>query len=147
MKPEEKELFRFYARLRNSLFPISILQLCRVARPYSHRAAMPLVFRMIAVDNIINQYMFGEHLLVAIYSDSHICRKGTDQLLTAKRLPATGSSRLTYRNEGRSALIREGAIIPYQKPSQFIGEHPLDTIELRIYPTKQAAIPFGKMME
>jgi alpha-glucosidase len=138
MKPEEKELFRFYARLRNSLFPYiysAALQGSQTGIPIAR--AMPLVFPDDrAVDNIINQYMFGEHLLVAIYSDSLYLPKGnwinywTGEKVAGNRIVKAN----VPETRGGPLFIREGAIIPYQKPSQFIGEHPLDTIELRIYP-------------
>ncbi len=138
MNPEEKEVFRYYATLRNRLFPYiysAALQGSQTGMPILR--AMPLMFPDDrTVDNMTNQYMFGEYLLVGVFSDSIYLPKGnwvnywTGEKVAGNRIVKAN----VPETRGGPLFIREGAIIPYQKPSQFIGEHPLDTIELRIYP-------------
>ena len=143
MQPDEKELFRYYARLRNQLFPYiysAALQGSQTGMPILR--AMPLVFpEDRAVDNIINQYMFGEHLLVGVYSDSIYLPKGNwINYWTGEAVAGNKTVQAKVpETRGGPLFIREGAIIPYQKPAQFIGEHPLDTIELRIYPHQKSS--------
>lgn len=138
MNPEEKELFRYYATLRNRLFPYiysAALQGSQTGMPILR--AMPLMFPDDrTVDNITHQYMFGEQLLVGVYSDSIYLPKGnwvnywTGETVAGNRTVHAS----VPETRGGPLFIREGAIIPYQKATHFIGEHSLDTIELKIYP-------------
>lgn len=138
MNPEEKETFHFYATLRNSLFPYiysAALQGSQSGMPILR--AMPLVFPDDrTVDNLTSQFMFGDHLLVGVNSDSLYLPKGkwinywTGETVTGNKTIHAS----VPETRGGSLFIREGAIIPYQKPTQFIGENLLDTIELKIYP-------------
>jgi alpha-glucosidase (family GH31 glycosyl hydrolase) len=138
MNPEEKETFHFYATLRNSLFPYiysAALQGSQSGMPILR--AMPLVFPDDrTVDNLTSQFMFGDHLLVGVNSDSLYLPKGkwinywTGETVTGNKTIHAS----VPETKGGSLFIREGAIIPYQKPTQFIGENLLDTIELKIYP-------------
>ncbi|MGI6048357.1 MAG: TIM-barrel domain-containing protein [Petrimonas sp.] len=143
MNPEEKETFRFYATLRNRLFPYiysAALQGRLTGMPILR--AMPLMFpddRM--VDNMTNQYMFGDNLLVGVYSDSVYLPKGnwvnfwTGETVSGGRTVHAS----VPETRGGALFIREGAIIPYQKASHFIGENPLDIIELKVYPHKTSS--------
>jgi alpha-glucosidase (family GH31 glycosyl hydrolase) len=138
MNPKEKETFRFYATLRNSLHPYiysAALQGSQSGMPILR--AMPLVFPDDrTVDNLTSQFMFGDHLLVGVNSDSLYLPKGkwinywTGETVTGNKTIHAS----VPETRGGSLFIREGAIIPYQKPTQFIGENLLDTIELKIYP-------------
>lgn len=142
LKPDEKETFRYYAQLRNSLTPYiysAALQGSQTGLPILR--AMPLVFPDDRkVDNMIYQYMFGDNLLVGVFSDSIYLPKGnwinywTNEKQTGGK---TIHSKVPH-NRGGLLFIKAGAIIPYIKPMQYIGEHPVDTLIVRVYPEKQS---------
>jgi alpha-glucosidase (family GH31 glycosyl hydrolase) len=140
LKPDEKETFRYYAQLRNSLTPYiysAALQGSQTGMPILR--AMPLVFPDDRkVDNMIYQFMFGENLLVGVFSDSIYLPKGNwKNYWTGEKL--TGGKTIHSKvpnNRGGLLFIKAGAIIPYQKPMQYIGEHPVDTLIVRVYPEK-----------
>ena len=148
LPPVEKETFSFYAQLRNSLSPYiysAALQGSQTGMPILR--AMPLVFPDDRnVDNMIYQFMFGENLLVGAFCDSVYLPKGswidywTGEKFSGGKtvhcnIPAT---------RGGPLFIKAGAIIPYQKPMQYIGEFPTDTLIMRVYPEKQS---FYTLME
>ena len=142
LAPIEKETFRYYAQLRNSLFPYiysAALQGSQTGMPILR--AMPISYPDDRkVDNLIYQYMFGENLLVNVFSDSIYLPKGnwinywTGEILTGSR---TVKCKVPD-NRGGLLFIRGGAIIPYQKPTQYIGEHILDTLIVKVYPDKHS---------
>jgi len=143
MKPYEKETFRFYAQLRYSLAPYiysAALEGSQTGMPILR--AMPLVFpNDRKLDNKIYQYMFGESLLVGVFSDSIYLPDGNwIDYWTGKKF---SGQKTVYckapENRGGPLFIKDGAIIPYQKPMQFIGEHPVDTLIVRVFPEKQSS--------
>ncbi len=85
--------------------------------------------------------MFGEYLLVGVNSDSIYLPKGKWVNYWTRETVAGARTikPLVPETRGGPLFIREGAIIPYQKPSQFIGENPLDTIELKMYPSETSS--------
>jgi alpha-glucosidase len=143
MSPEEKETFRYYAQLRNSLFPYiysAALEGSQTGMPILR--AMPLVFPDDRkVDNMIYQYMFGENLLVGVFSDSIYLPKGNwTNYWTGEKV--SGGKTVYCKipaKRGGPLFIREGAIIPYQKTMQYIGEFPVDTLIVRVYPEKKSS--------
>ncbi len=142
MKPDEKETFRFYAQLRNSLAPYiysAALEGSQTGMPILR--AMPLAFPDDRkVDNMIYQYLFGDNLLVGVFSDSIYLPKGNwTDYWTGKKF--TGNKKVYCKapeNRGGPLFIKAGAIIPTQKPMQYIGEHPIDTLIVRVFPEKQS---------
>jgi alpha-glucosidase (family GH31 glycosyl hydrolase) len=99
--------------------------------------ALPLMFPDDrTVDNITHQYMFGEQLLVGVYSDSIYLPKGNwVNYWTCETVVGNRTVHASVpETRGGPLFIREGAIIPYQKATHFIDEHSLDIIELKIYP-------------
>jgi len=143
LKPIEKEMFRYYSQLRNSLSPYiysAALQGSQTGMPILR--AMPLVFPDDRkVDNLIYQYMFGENLLVGVFSDTIYLPKGNwIDYWSGKKL--TGGKTVickTPENRGGPLFIKAGAIIPYQKPMQYIGEYPTDTLIIKVYPEGQSS--------
>jgi alpha-glucosidase len=143
LAPLEKETFRYYAQLRNSLFPYiysAALQGSQTGMPVLR--AMPIAYPDDRkADNLIYQYMFGENLLVSVFSDSIYLPKGnwinywTGEKLSGSR---TVKSKVPD-NRGGLLFIRGGAIIPFQKPSQYIGEQTLDTLIVKVYPDKHSS--------
>jgi alpha-glucosidase (family GH31 glycosyl hydrolase) len=103
---------------------------------------MPLVFPDDRkVDNMIYQYMFGENLLVSVFSDSIYLPKGTWTSYWSGEKCSGGKTIHCKVPENRGGLlfIKGGAIIPYQKPMQYIGEYPVDTLYVKVFPDKQSA--------
>ena len=142
LSPVEKETFRFYAQLRNSLSPYiysAALQGSQTGMPILR--AMPLVFpEDRKVDNMIYQYMFGENLLIGVFSDSIYLPDGNwINYWTNKKFTGGKTEHCKVpENRGGLLFIRGGAIIPYQKPMQYIGEYPVDTIIVKVFPEKQS---------
>lgn len=138
LNPSEKETFKFYAQLRNTLTPYiysAAIEGSQSGMPILR--AMPLVFpEDRKVDNMIYQYMFGENLLVNVFSDSIYLPNGNwINYWTNEKL--TGGKTVHCKipeNRGGLLFIKAGAIIPYQKPMQYIGEHQMDTLILKIFP-------------
>jgi alpha-glucosidase (family GH31 glycosyl hydrolase) len=93
------------------------------------------------VDNMIYQYMFGENLLVGVFSDSIYLPKGNwANYWTGEKV--SGGKTVYCKapaKRGGPLFIREGAIIPYQKPMQYIGELPTDALIVRVSPGKKSA--------
>lgn len=143
MCPDEKEAFRYYAQLRNSLFPYiysAALEGSQTGMPILR--AMPLVFPDDRkVDNLIYQYMFGENLLVGVFSDSIYLPEGnwTNYWTGEKVLGGKTVNCKAPAKRGGPLFIREGAIIPYQKLMHYIGELPTDTLIVRVSPEKKSA--------
>jgi len=143
MRPDEKETFRYYSQLRNSLSPYiysAALEGSQTGMPILR--AMPLAFPDDRkVDNMIYQYMFGDNLLVGVFSDSIYLPKGTwTNYWTGEKV--SGGKTVYCKapaKRGGPLFIREGAIIPYQKPMQYVGELPTDTLIVRVYPEKKSA--------
>ncbi len=142
LKPIEKETFRFYAQLRNSLFPYiysAALQGSQTGMPILR--AMPLVFpEDRKVDNTIYQYMFGENLLVGVFSDSIYLPKGVwTNFWTSEKYNGGKTVHCKVpENRGGLLFIRGGAIIPCQKPMQYIGEYKVDTLIVKVFPETQS---------
>lgn len=143
LKPIEKEVFRYYSQLRNSLFPYiysAALQGSQTGMPILR--AMPLVFPDDRkLDNTIYQYMFGENLLVGVFSDSIYLPKGAwINYWTGEKYSGGKTVHCNVpENRGGLLFIRGGAIIPYQKPMQYIGEFPVDTIIVKVFPDKKSS--------
>ncbi len=143
LAPSEKETFRFYAQLRNALNPYiysAAIEGSQTGKPILR--AMPLEFPDDRkVDNLIYQYMFGENLLVGVFSDSIYLPEGNwinywtnEKLLGGKiihsEIPA---------NRGGLLFVKSGAIIPSQKPMQYIGEFSTDTLILKVFPENESS--------
>jgi alpha-glucosidase (family GH31 glycosyl hydrolase) len=89
---------------------------------------------------MIYQYMFGKNLLVGVFSDSIYLPKGNwTNYWTGEKV--SGGKTVYCKappKRGGPLFIREGAIITYQKPMQYIGELPTDTLIVRVYPEKKS---------
>jgi len=139
----EKDAFRFYAQLRYSLMPYI----------YSHALlgsqsgmpilrAMPLVYPDDpAMENIGNQYLFGENLLVGIFTDSLQLPKGNwINYWTGKKIAGGRKVKCEVpAGRGGPLFVRSGAIIPFQRPMDYVDEFPADTLILKVYPEGRSA--------
>ena len=141
--PEYNETFRFYAQLRNSLFPYiysTAIHGSQTGMPILR--AMPLVFPQDKkMENMTTQFMFGEHLLVSAFTDSIYLPEGkwvnfwsgeniSGGQTISPRMPA---------HTGGQLFVKAGAIIPFQKPMQYVDQKPLDTLILKVYPSGSSA--------
>ena len=134
----DEEMFRFYAQLRYSLIPYiysaainSSLKAMPIVRP------LPLMYPDdINVENLLHEYMFGENLLVGAFTDSVYLPEGNwiDYWTGTKY---SGKQHIKYempKGRGGQLFIKSGAIIPYQKPQQYIRTDFPDTLIVRFYP-------------
>ncbi|RZF57482.1 glycoside hydrolase family 31 protein [Sphingobacterium corticibacterium] len=141
--PEYKETFRFYAQLRNSLLPYiysTAIYGSQTGMPILR--AMPLVFpEDKEVENMTTQFMFGEHLLVSAFTDSIYLPAGKwVNYWSGEKI--TGGQTISPSmpaHTGGQLFVKAGAIIPFQKPMQYVGQNPLDTLILRVYPAGSSA--------
>jgi alpha-glucosidase len=139
----EKATFSFYDQLRYSLMPYiysAAIQGSQTGMPILR--AMPLAFPDDRnVDNLIYQYMFGENLLVGVFSDSIYLPKGSwINYWSGERM--TGGKTVHCKipeTRGGLLFIKAGAIIPYQKTMQYVGEYQLDTLILKVYPENKSS--------
>jgi alpha-glucosidase (family GH31 glycosyl hydrolase) len=138
-----KDAFRFYDQLRHDLNPYiysTAIEGTHTGLPIMR--PMPLEYpNDINASNLINQYMFGENLLVGVFSDSIYLPEGnwidfwTNQKIAGgKRIEAKYP-----KNRGGQLFIKSGAIIPFQKKMQYIGEIPLDTLIIKVFPENKSS--------
>lgn len=134
----EKETFRFYDQLRYSLIPYiysAALEGSQSGLPVLR--PMPLEFpNDRSVDNMVSQYMFGENLLVGVFNDSIYLPQGEwTNFWTGEKVSGPKKMKVTIpKNRGGHLFVRQGAIIPYQKQMQYVGERPLDTLLIKVFP-------------
>ena len=135
---KEKKMYRDYVKLRYALMPYiysAALEGAQTGMPVVR--SMPLMFPDDRkTDDMVYQYMFGQSFLVGIFSDSIYLPKGNwFDFWTGEKL-AGGREIKHAIPDNRSGLlfVREGAIIPFQKDMQFIGEEPLDTLMVKVFP-------------
>lgn len=137
--PEKKQnIYRDYVKLRYSLMPYiysAALEGAQTGMPIVR--SMPLMFPDDRkVDDMVYQYMFGQNLLVSIFSNSIYLPKGKwidfwtgEQVTGGREIEHTVSD-----NRAGLLFVREGAIIPFQKEMQYIGEKALDTLIVKVFP-------------
>jgi alpha-glucosidase (family GH31 glycosyl hydrolase) len=104
--------------------------------------AMPLIFPDERnVDNMIYQYMYGENLLVGVFSDSIYLPKGTwINYWTGEKMSGGKTVHCKVpENRGGLLFIRGGAIIPFQKTMQYVDEYPNDTLFIKVFPERQSS--------
>ena len=135
---KEKKMYRDYVKLRYALMPYiysAALEGAQTGMPIVR--SMPLMFPDDRkTDDMVYQYMFGQSFLVGIFSDSIYLPKGNwFDFWTGEKL--AGGREIKHAipdNRAGLLFVREGAIIPFQKDMQFIGEEPLDTLMVKVFP-------------
>ncbi|HYG33726.1 MAG TPA: DUF5110 domain-containing protein [Clostridia bacterium] len=137
---EAEAMYRDYARLRYSLFPYIYS-----AAHVGHRTSMPILRPMPLVysedpklANCITQYMLGDSLLVATFTDTVYLPAGRwiDYWTGAEHQGPKEMPCVYPKNRAGGLFIKAGAIIPYWPDMDFVGERPVETINLRVYPEK-----------
>jgi alpha-glucosidase (family GH31 glycosyl hydrolase) len=135
-------MFKFYARLRYRLLPY-IYSAAHVA----HRTGLPIVRAMPLAfpddpkgDELLGQYLFGDSLLVAAFTDrvhlpagrwidywTHEVHEGPKDLVYT---PPAG--------RGGALFVRAGAIIPKWPLMQYVGQKSTEQLGLDIFPEGQS---------
>lgn len=138
LEDKQRGLFRMYARLRYRLLPYlysaahwAVLTGMPIAR------AMPLSFpRDEQCRTLCNQYMLGDHLLVAVFTDQVYLPPGRwIDYWTGERLE--GPASIAYRipdHAGGPLFVRAGAIIPMRPDMDYIEQTGAERLVLHIYP-------------
>lgn len=143
LEPSLQELFRRYARLRYSLIPYlySAAHVAAVTGMPITRA-MPLMYPDDRnCRDLCQQFMLGDFLLVAVYTDRVYLPEGTwFDYWTGERY--SGPRSLDCRvppQAGGPLFVRAGAILPLWPPMDFIGQVEPKTLTLHIYPGADGA--------
>jgi alpha-glucosidase (family GH31 glycosyl hydrolase) len=131
-------IFKTYARLRYRLMPY-IYSTAHVAvrSGMPIMRAMPLVFpNDPRCDDLVNQYMLGDAFLTAAFAEDIYLPEGHwIDFWTGKEI--VGPQDITCTPpEGRGGplYVRAGAIVPTWPDVDYVGQKPLDTLGLHIYP-------------
>jgi len=135
-------MFKYYAKLRYNLLPY-IYSMAHIAS----KTGMPIMRSMNLMfpddpkcENCMNQYMFGESLLVGAFTDK-IYLPDSRWIDYWTGIVYEGKQEITYQiPEGFGGLlfIRDGAIIPYWQVMDFVGQKPVDNISLHVYPNGES---------
>lgn len=137
--PKEKQMYRDYVQLRYNLMPYiysTAVQGSATGMPMVR--SMPLSFPDDRnVDDMVYQYMLGDNLLVGVFSDSIYLPRGEwINFWNGQTIQGTAAKVHVPVPDNRAGLlfIKAGAILPMQKPVQYIDSTPLDTLLLQVYP-------------
>jgi alpha-glucosidase (family GH31 glycosyl hydrolase) len=131
-------IFKYYARLRYRLLPYIYSMAHIAARTgYPIMRAMPLVFpNDPQADYLMHQYMFGDAFLTGAFIDHiHLPQGRWIDYWTGE--VHTGPKDMTCNipaDRGGSLFVRAGAIIPHWPDMQYVGQKPVDTLDLHVYP-------------
>ena len=125
----EQSIYRDYVQLRYSLMPYiysAALEGGLTGMPIVR--SMPLMFpEDRSCDDMCYQYMFGDSFCVGIFSNEIYLPAGVwVDAWTGERVESRGETFTRGYPENRAGLlfIRDGAIIPTQKPVQCLGTKP-----------------------
>ncbi len=143
LKPEIYEMFKFYAKLRYRLLPY-LYSMAHVAA----RTGMPIVRPMPLVmpddprcDELLGQYMLGESLLTTAFTDRLVLPPGRwIDYWTGET--CEGGDECCYvppPGRGGPLFVKAGAIIPMWPEMDFVGQKPVETLQLDLYPWQHSA--------
>jgi alpha-D-xyloside xylohydrolase len=143
---EAERIFRQYADLRYSLMPYIYSEaIC------CGRSSLPMLRALVLeyqddlnTYTIEDQYLFGSSLLIAPILDESNRRRvylplglWTDYW-TKQVIPGGRWIHVEAALDTMPMYVREGAIIPYGPPLQYVDEKPLDTLRVEIYQPSQS---------
>jgi alpha-glucosidase (family GH31 glycosyl hydrolase) len=135
-------MFRDYARLRYSLLPYIYS-----AAHVGHLTSMPILRPMPLVypddpklADCVTQYMLGDSLLVTAFTDRVYLPAGrwVDYWAGAEYQGPREMPSVYPESRAGGLFIKAGAIIPYWPEMNFVGEQPVTTLELHVYPEGQS---------
>ncbi|MBQ1168227.1 MAG: DUF5110 domain-containing protein [Bacteroidales bacterium] len=145
---DEQQVYRNYLQLRNRMVP------------YTYSAALkgtvdgtPVMMPMPMAfpddrncDDMANAYMYGEGLLVTVFSDTVYLPEGTwYDFWTNEKRESKGESfpaEFDHSQYGGPVFVKDGAIIPFQHVANHACEKPLDTIVLNVWPADKGEYTF-----
>ncbi|WP_158606892.1 TIM-barrel domain-containing protein [Paenibacillus ginsengarvi] len=132
------EMFKLYAKLRYKLLPYLYSAAHVAARTgFPIARAMPLAFPDDPRSSqLLQQYMLGDSLLVAAFADTVYLPEGEwiDYWTGAHYFGPQELPTSVPAYAGGPLFVRAGAIIPEWPEMDFVGEKPVDTIGLNVYP-------------
>jgi alpha-glucosidase (family GH31 glycosyl hydrolase) len=135
---QAEAMFRDYARLRYRLVPYIYS-----AAHQGHLTAMPIVRPMPLVypddDKLADsttEYMLGDNLLVAAFTDRVYLPAGRwiDYWTGTEHQGPKEMPCIWPKNRAGGLFIRAGAILPYWPDMDYVGEQPVETLTLHVYP-------------
>lgn len=139
LSPKKKQMYADYLRTRYDLIPYiysAALKCAQFGNPILQ--SMPLAFPGDRnVDDMVYQYMFGESLLVGVFSDEiYLPEGGWINFWTGEKVIGTGATVKCEVPDNRAGLlfIKDGAIIPNYKGLQYISDEIPTALTLRVYP-------------
>jgi alpha-glucosidase len=136
-------ILKYYTRLRYRLLPY-IYSTAHVAS----RTGMPIMRSMNLMfpddpkcGNCMGQYMFGDFFLAGAFTDRVYLPEGRwIDYWTGKSYD--GKQELVCQvpdDRGGPLFIRAGAIIPHWPDMDYVGQKPVDTISLHVYPEGESS--------
>ena len=133
---KEKKMYRDYVKLRYALMPYiysAALEGAQTGMPIVR--SMPLMFPDDRkTDDMIYQYMFGQSFLVGIFSDSIYLPKTGLTFGQVKNWLVGGKSNIRYLITVQGCCLYAKGYYTVPKDMQFIGEKPLDTLMVKVFP-------------
>ncbi len=138
-----KAIFIDYARLRYRLLPYIYSTAWQ-----AHRSGLPMMRPMPlvcpddpAMDALICQYMLGDSLLSSAFTNRLFVPKGAwFDFWTGARVEGGGFRDLKPpEGKGGPLLVKAGAIIPTWPQMDYVGQKPLDSIGVLIYPGPESS--------
>jgi alpha-glucosidase (family GH31 glycosyl hydrolase) len=136
--PKIEPMIKMYAKLRYSLMPY-IYSAAHKANESGMpiMRALPLKYPNDArLQDVVREYMFGDSLLVTVYTKKAIFPAGRwIDYWTGKEYQ--GPAEIDYEipeGHGGGLFIKAGAIIPYWPEMDYVGEKPVGTLDLHVYP-------------
>ena len=140
----EKEMYRFYIKLRYRLIPYiysNAIEGALTGMPMVR--SMPLEFPDDRnCDDMVFQYMFGRQYCVSAFSNDIYLPAGewinvwTGEVIQSKG--ETVSRELPYNRAGQF-FVRGGAIVPMQPDMEFIGTEPQKDFIIKVYPKGESS--------
>ena len=138
LEPKLRDIYIDYAKLRYSLMPYIY-----TAAYNSHISGISMCSAMVInypedprfYDNY-NQYMFGDSILIGALSDEiHLPEGNWIDYWTGKEYSGMTTLKNEYPDDkGGYLFVKKGAIIPIWEDIQYVGEKPIDTMTIKIYP-------------
>jgi alpha-glucosidase (family GH31 glycosyl hydrolase) len=136
-------IFKYYADLRYRLLPYIYSQAHVAARTgLPIMRAMPLAFGDDPqADALIHQYMLGDAFLTAAFEDKiHLPRGRWIDYWTGETYEGPADIEARWpADRGGPLFVRGGAIIPYGPLMDYIGQKPVDALEIHVYPDGESA--------
>ena len=84
--------------------------------------------------------MFGDFFLVSVFSNKTYLPEGNwIDYWTGKKYSGEQEVISEKQIHGGPLFVKSGAIIPFQKPMQYVDENPADTLLLKVFPDKNSS--------